>query len=67
MPLSQNRHKWKLKNIEDQVVFKLLNSSFQRLFGLVGQLSQKLTKLMTRKKMRILNEMFAGLIIYYLQ
>ena len=37
MPLSQNRHKWKLKNIEDQVVFKLFNSSFQRLFGLVGQ------------------------------
>lgn len=67
MPLSQNRHKWKVKNIEDQVVFKLLNSSFQRLFGLVGQLSQKLTKLMTRKKMRIFNEMFAGLIIYYLQ
>jgi len=38
IPLFQNRHKEELMNIEEQVVFKVLNSSFQRLFELVFQI-----------------------------
>lgn len=38
IPLCQNRHKEELMNIQEQVVFKVLNSSFQRLFELVFQI-----------------------------
>lgn len=38
IPLCQNRHKEDLMNIEEQVVFKVLNSAFQRLFELVFEI-----------------------------
>lgn len=38
IPLCQNRHKEEFMNIQEQVVFKVLNSLFQRLFELVFQI-----------------------------